>query len=365
MKKKIILCLAIIPFLISTNLQSEAIKKAQEIIKNPKRPANPNAGRILKLQEELRITDKGGDFFFQYPAKVKVAPDGSIFISDHDLLIRLDKNGKYLHNYFKKGEGPGELNSVRDYTFHDEKLIVINSNPLKIVSFDFNDELIDDVNLHQSFLFFRFLFLKNNRIYFFKNERPEAGDKPEVMDAPYVLISMDMKGQDLKEHLSLPYQIYITGGAISGLGRITTASYKNKFLFIANTEEYMVKMFDVESQKMLRSFTRKYKRVKPPEDYRWGGIYNREGKRLGPPPPKYFFDISAMYIVNESLWVRTSTKDPEKGYLFDVFYFDGSYKDSFYLKPDGGIISTHGNSIFIKETDADDLVSIVKYKIIG
>jgi hypothetical protein len=135
---------------------------------------------------------------------------------------------------------------------------------------------------------------------------------------------MDMKGQDLKEHLTLPYQIYTTGNAISGLGRITTSSYKNKFLFIANTEEYMVKMFDMESQKILRSFTRKYKRVKPPEDYKWGGVYNREGKRLGPPPPKYFYDISAMYVVDDSLWVRTSTKDPEKGYLF-CFLFNHFY----------------------------------------
>jgi hypothetical protein len=85
MKKKIILCLAIIPFLIYTNLQTEETKKAQEIINNPKRPANADAGRILRLKEELRITDKGGDFFFQYPGKVKVAPDGSIFISDQDL----------------------------------------------------------------------------------------------------------------------------------------------------------------------------------------------------------------------------------------------------------------------------------------
>jgi len=346
-------------------LQSEKADQAQETIKNPAKPTNPEAGRILKLQQELNITDEGGEFFFQFPGNLKVAPDGSIFIEDRDLLLRFSKNGKFLHNYFKKGKGPGEMNFELDYAFQDEKLIAISSNPMKIITFDFNGELLDEVTLHQSFFFFRFLFLKNNRLYFFRNERPQEGDKPEVLDAPYVLTSMDMKGQNLKKHLTLPYQIFVAGGALSGLGRMTTASYKNKYLFISNTEEYLVKVFDVESQKVLKSFTRKYKRVKPPKDYRWAGVYDRQGNRMGPPPPKYLYDISAMYIVNDSLWVRTSTKDPDKGYLMDVFEFDGSYADSFYLKTEGGIISTHENSIFIKETDENDLVSVVKYKIIG
>lgn len=86
---------------------------------------------------------------------------------------------------------------------------------------------------------------------------------------------------------------------------------------------------------------------------------------MGPPPPKYLFDISALYIVNNSLWVRTSTRDKDKGYLIDVFEFDGSYVDSFYLKTDGRLIGTHGNSIFIREADENGLVSIAKYKIIG
>jgi len=352
-------------FFIPIILRGEETKKVQEIINNSGKPENPEAGRILKLEEEIRISDESGKFFFQYPGNVRVATDGSIFIIDRDLLLRFSENGKLLHNYFKKGVGPGEVDFARDYDFQDEKLIMISSSPMKIVTFDFNGQLLDDVTLHQSFLFFQFLFIKNDRIYFFKNERPERAEKPGVMDAPYVLISMDMKGQNLKEHLTLPYQAFVSGGAWAGLGRMTTVSYKTKYLFIANTEEYLIKMFDVESQEMMKSFTRKYKRVIPPEDYRWGGIYDSEGKRLGPPPPKYLPDISAMYIVNNSLWVRTSTKHQDKGYLIDVFEFDGSYVDSFYLRTEGQIISTHENSIFLRETDQNDLVSIVKYRIIG
>lgn len=358
--KRLSKIILILSFILLANLAYA--DPGQEIIKNPAKPANPDAGRILKLQPEFRITDRGEEFFFQYPGNVKVAPDGSIFINDKDLLLRFSKKGEFLHNFFKKGQGPGEMSYVRDFTFQDKKLIVINSNPMKIIIFDFNGELLDDVTLHQDFLFFTFLFPKKNRLYFFQCELEEEGEKIGVLDAPYVLTSMDMNGQDQKKHLSLPHQVYAAGGAWDGLGRMTTAAYKNKYLFIADTGEYNVKLFDMRSQKMVRSFTRKYKRVKPPKDYQWAGIYDREGKRMGPPPPKYFFDISDMYIVNDMLWVRTSTRDPDKGSLLDVFEFDGSYVDSFYLKTGGLIIGTHENSIFIKETDENGLVNIIKYK---
>ena len=350
--------LILVLFLLSTQIP------AQDIIENPEKPLNSDAGRILKLKEELRITDEGGEFFFRSPSNVKVAPDGSIFMYDRELLLRFEKNGKFIHNFFKKGQGPGEISYLSDYVFQDGKLIIITSSPVKIITFLLNGELFDDVTLHESFWFLNFQFLYDQKYFFFKNDRPDTGDKLGVVDAPHVLISMNKYGQNIEEHFSLPYQFFMTGGASSGLGRLTSIPYKNKFLFIADTEDYLVKFYDIESHKILWSFRRKYKRVKPPEDYRWGGIYSRDGKRMGPPPPKYFNDISALYIVNDKLWIRTSTRDEEKGYLIDVFEFDGRFVDSFYLKTDGRIISTHGDSIFIRESDESEIVTVVKYTII-
>ena len=109
-----------------------SVSFAQEIIENPKNPTNPNAGRILKIQEVLRITDEGGEFFFQYPTNVQVAPDGTIFLYDREQLLRFDENGKFIHNFYIKGQGPGELNIVRGYTFKDGTLIVINRILLKL-----------------------------------------------------------------------------------------------------------------------------------------------------------------------------------------------------------------------------------------
>jgi len=337
---------------------------AQELIENQAKPPNADVGRILEIREELRITDEGGNFFFEYPHNVKVAPDGSIFLADRDLMLRFDKDGNFLHNFFKKGQGPGEMIYLRDYSFHDGRLFVIGSNPDKFLVYDFEGELLDEVVLHDAPFFMDFKFMTDGRLYFIKNELPEQEDKPGVFDAPHVLVSMDQSGEGLEEHLTLPYQFFISGGAMSGMGRLTGTFFQDCLWVLTNTEEYLVKIYDLESQKVVRSFKRPYKRVKPPKDHRWGGIYDREGNRMGPPPPDYLNDISALYSVDDLIWVRTSTRDEEKGYLIDVFDLEGVYVDSFYLTTNGRIVGTHGDRIFIQESDEDELLSIVKYRVI-
>ena len=54
---------------ISILFSQEPISIFEEIIHNPEKPLNPNAGRILELREEMRISDKGGDFYFSSPTE--------------------------------------------------------------------------------------------------------------------------------------------------------------------------------------------------------------------------------------------------------------------------------------------------------
>ncbi len=42
----------------------------------------------------------------------------------------------------------------------------------------------------------------------------------------------------------------------------------------------------------------------------------------------------------------------------------GEYVDAFFLKLNGSIVSTHGDSILVREKSSDDLIQIAKYKVI-
>jgi hypothetical protein len=355
--KKIVLLLLfflIIPSVIYT----------QEIIENPEKPTNPNAERILNIQEELRITDEGGKFYFVGPRYIKVAPDGTIFLYDREQLLRFDENGKFIHNFFIKGQGPGELNYVRNYAFQDGKLIVFNANPYKIVWFDFNGELLNDVKIHDISGYLRFQFLKNDTFYFFASDIPSSDGKTTIMNVPQTLIALDQLGKKEKEITSFNTKVFRTGGAWADISSLISVPYKKRYLFLSHTQEYLVKLYDIEAQMTLRSFTRKYKRIKPPKDHKSGGIYGRDGKRIGPPIPEFFDDISELFMFKDLLWIRTSTKDEEKGYLIDVFNFDGKFVDSFYLKIKGSLVATHEDFIFVREKDENELLNIVKYKVI-
>ncbi len=50
--------------------------------------------------------------------------------------------------------------------------------------------------------------------------------------------------------------------------------------------------------------------------------------------------------------------------MFDVFDIDGKFIDNFFINIKGSFIATHRDSIFVREKDENELLSIVKYKVL-
>ncbi len=93
-------------FLIITNIQ------AQEIIENPNNPLNSKAGRVIQLKKVMQITDEEGNFFLEGPIDIKVSNTGFVFIQENKKLLMFSPEGKYIKNFYRNGEGPGELNQL-------------------------------------------------------------------------------------------------------------------------------------------------------------------------------------------------------------------------------------------------------------
>jgi len=136
-------------------------------ISNPKRPSGPNAGRIVELQEVMRIDDKDEEYFFQYPHNIKVAPDGGFFMVDKNQFLKFDRNGKLKGNFFRPGQGPGELQFIENYIFQDENIVIFDRPLSKMMFLTQEGKLKDELKLRipglDSF-FTRF----NGDYYFFK-----------------------------------------------------------------------------------------------------------------------------------------------------------------------------------------------------
>jgi hypothetical protein len=138
----------------------------------------------------------------------------------------------------------------------------------------------------------------------------------------------------------------------------------------------LVKIYDLKEGRIVRSFRREYKRIKAPEkvDEKKQPCVMMGGKVYTAPPQKFQNDIKNLLAHGDQILVMTSTADPKKGVLFDVFEVAGRYVDNFYLRfsrglPDANFgflqIELAGDHLNLIEKDENEIASIAKYKIKG
>lgn len=355
---------------------------SQEIIENPEKALNTNAGRIVTLEKVSVISDTGSGYYFESPRLPKVAPDGSIFVLDQEQLLRFDPSGKFLLNYFKKGHGPGELEYVSNYFLTNDNIIIHNARPHKIVCLNYKGELVKEFRIEQAGSFMTLEAYSDDLFYFQKGGIPLVKGEPRIVDVPKNIVMVSNGGKDMQELKSFPTKSYVAaqGGTRGSLGinRLITTLYNKKYLFISHIPDYQVKLFDLENNNVLRVFKRNYKRVNTPDEIKKAKkdyvVLNNQ--KFTAPEQKHLNDIYHLLVVKDRLWVMTSTLEKEKGWLVDVYDFQGRYVDSFYLKfpelltyqsiPSMGRnmhVTDSGDSLFRLRTNEEELVELVKYRI--
>jgi len=356
----------------------------QDVIENPDKSLADGAGRIIELEEVLCIHDTGDHYYFKYPSNLKIAPDGSIFVHDWSsgLLARFDKDGKFIRNYFRKGQGPGELNSIGNYFFDDGSVVIYDARLQKILQLDFNGKMVKEFKVLRTARGFDFTLCHGETYYFVQYNVPFESTKPAYVDVPYQLAAVSEEENEADPLVSFVLKVYVIGSGGGGGGmfhidKMMTAALSNRYLFISHTQEYLLQLFDAQTNEIVRSFMRDYKRVKPSSEYKEmmkkGGVIVG-GKHYTEPPRKYRNDIQNLFVNQDELWVMTSTEDKKKGMLFDVFDLEGKYLDCFYVrfseenfpKYGGGTrMVFSGEFLYQIESTPEDTYVIKKYKMIN
>ncbi|MDH5466322.1 MAG: hypothetical protein OEY25_02780 [Candidatus Aminicenantes bacterium] len=350
-------------FLFLLIIISYSFIRPQEIIENPEKPLSRNAGRVLKLKEVIRITDKSVDYYFKYPGDLKVAHDGCIFFRDEEQILKFSPEGEFIRNYFKKGQGPGEISGWNyPFALFKDEIYVYDSNPRKIIHFDKGGDLIEEFSFKSED--YRNLYgVLDGSFIFIKNVYPSVEErKSRLHDVKHIIFLVSNDGKVERENSVFPVKQFLGQNYGKGWAPFDTViSEDNKRLYIYHTCEYMIDLLDIKKGEVIRSFNRKYPRVKYtikyPDEEEFAKKYNA-------PIKKFEDDISDLYICKGFLWIKTSTKDKNKGDLFDVFNEEEQYIDNFYINLKGSLMGVHEDSIFVLETDEDENLQIVKYKII-
>ncbi|MCP5048227.1 MAG: 6-bladed beta-propeller [bacterium] len=348
---------------------------------NPAVPTGSNAGRIVALNEVLRVTgDDDGDFYLKRPGKIKVAPDGGFFLVDGSQFLRFDTTGKYINNQQKKGEGPGEYVYMNDYHFSGTSIFIFAQRPSKIIITDLTGKLIKEQRLTRQMGFHRILGVQRDGYWAAGAEFGEFGKlktgyfdvKRELMKGTFdgktraIGLMFKEKTYLMRQKMGDSFQIWILNAIPAFF-----ATDKHRQLYVSNSREYKIQQVDLEKGKITGAFNRKYTRIPFQKEN------TEEAKKYdSAPAPDFFNDIRGIFINNDHIWVLTSTITKGKGLLVDVFSKEGVYTDNFYLplpqvetphdinrsnnfnKP----ITLYKNFLFTVETDDDDNPVVVKYK---
>lgn len=168
---------------------------------------------MLKLEETIRLDDEGGKFFFRFPRMLKTAPDGSLFVLEPDQLLQFDHRGHFLRDYFRKGQGPGEVNYVSGFDFAPGCLIVYSNSPEKVVWYDIAGKMVKDISLAKAGSRFRFVFYDNGQYWLTKDVFPPPTGKAEGIDIRQVLVAASEDGSSVEETASFINKGFNAGGA--------------------------------------------------------------------------------------------------------------------------------------------------------
>ena len=127
----LIVCLTLFP-------GTQVTGMAQTRVDNPGRALAKNAGRIVKVEEVLRIRDDGEDAVFKVLRGLVLGTDDSLYFMDHGegpRLYRYGPEGKLVFKLLKTGQGPGEAQNASNFLVAGDRIRVLAWIPPKIMDF--------------------------------------------------------------------------------------------------------------------------------------------------------------------------------------------------------------------------------------
>lgn len=339
------------------------------------KPNEKKSGRIVKLEEVMRIHDDGKDVVFRNPRYFTQLDDGSLICMDYPAFYRFDVKGELIFKILNIGEGPGQFQNPDYYYIMGERIFVYSWIPPKLLEYDMNGNYIKEQKV--PFSTFVYLGYIDGKIFGIRDEirYSEFIHKEGIFETPYSLYQISPNFRKRDKILDMPVEHYIKKFRWQRRTGYAFVPFKH-YLFALHTAEYQVDKIDLHSGRIEKIFKRPYKRIKSIKK----GTVHADPDPYNPPVPKnylpphadYKWDIYWIQVANEKLWVFTSTMKDEMP-LIDVFDMDGSYIDNFYLQfPENN--HYHGNSDFLITDDGymfnleenidSGLLSIAKYKII-
>ena len=335
---------------------ASSLAASQTIIENSSEPLCKNAGRILELEELMRITDENEAFYFKRPFGMRLDRDGFIYFQDGDFFLKFSPEGEYVGNLYHHGQGPGEVEFL-SYNIQGQTINVWDTRSKKIVLYDLDGQFLKEFKPEQHFGM-RMVGFFQDSLMFSTYGMPEPEERKGMIEVDHQVLLISKETGEEKVVCTLPVPWYVTSSSgVSYAPFFVLPNEDGSILFINDAPEYRIKVVDTSSGEILRIFQRKYKRIRAPK------TPPRPGDTK--PERKFLYDITYMMWNEGRIWIWTSTEDEDKGVLFDVFSPEGDYLDSFYIPKEVSYMYSRGDILFARNQDEDGIYSVVKYRMLN
>ena len=356
------------------SLGAASLSPAQTRVDNPARALAKNAGRVVKLEEILRIRDDGDKTVFKIPRELALGPDGSLYVIDYDKgprLYRFSPDGRLALKLLKSGQGPGEVQNPSGFLVTEDRIRVLSWIPPKVIDFTPDGRYLKESRVVEDTHGLWYLGVSEGRIYGVRDEvfRSAAWGNSGVFTIPNAVYEISPDFLSWKKLCEFPVRMLVKGRRAFRLDPID-ADIRGSSLFILHTAEYRVDEFDLRSGALDRVISRKYDRVKSEASDE--GDPDPETRGVEFPDDPYVWDIDRIHAAAGKLFVFTSTiSSGGDDQQVDIFDAEGRLVDSVVLRfPAGGrkhnarwtVLSDDGLFI-IPEQEADGLISIGWYRI--
>lgn len=143
----------------------------------------PKYGELtLEFEEETVIRESNDNEFytFRYIWDLVVDSRGSIYLLDHDRVLKFDKSGRFLRTIGRKGQGPGEYMKPLKLFIDGQDNLYISDQGISLLKFDREGNFKEIIKLKFSIPFMpiearNFYVSKDGRIVSFTRDYSEEG----------------------------------------------------------------------------------------------------------------------------------------------------------------------------------------------
>ncbi len=349
-------------------------KNGIRVVENP---VLPIFGYLkLDLKEDLKISSEEEKNHILYGEKLEIDEKGNIYFLDMEncTVVIFDKFGKYLKTIGRKGQGPGELQTPRDFYIDESgRLIVVDERKIHI--FNKEGEFQNTISIPFSPL--NAFISKNGKILVNSFLSSEEGRKNAivVIDSNNQVVKTqyeffiakipfrEQNGRKLFFHLSHPYtpELYLTrlvdGKFLFGFSLDYTLYVLNQNLRIESQikkDEPLHSIKTIEKDKIYEEYAYLEKK--------WGKDVLKEALQFPPHRPFY-----KGIITDEKGWiyiVKVASILEEKDRFIDVFDEKGRYiyQTSLPFTPE---IIKKGMVYNIEINDETSVLELKRFKILN